>query len=685
MTVESTVSRVQYSTNGTTGPFSVPFYFITEGELSVVYADSTGAETELVLNTDYSVAGEGDPAGGSVTTTTAYAAGGTITIRRIPSLLQETDYTDTDRFPAVAHERALDRAMMAAQYLKEITDRCIQIPVSGTESVSLPDASDRAGKTLTFDSNGNVSATAPADGTSAALAADLLSYATPTRGTGMVGHDDALNYTSGAGLGLIARGVSVRNPSFGIAGDGVTNDTSSILTAANRAVALGVPLIFDGSIHAIDSITFPDDLAIEFNGATLQDRLGTTSDSALITFGARTRIDTLKVTIPAGLRRDRVVRFLGNDSIVSGRLSVISVSQQANTGDNDDAAVSIIGDNVKINAVYVENFDQCYRNTGDDTFIGKLDAQSYVTCFQNEDAKRLTVLAGHQHTLSPNGGLTAGHNTWLFRCNTNFASEDIVVMNQVSEDAGEHCVRIGGPASHRNIKWQGTIKRAGRSSFKILGTDLLAPTTYNYNIDVDIVTIDGGVGSGGSAENSCALLAQWVDGLRARVRNRAEGSANSHAYGLLLDGVRNVKIHPDTEITATTLDGAFLHAEFGDNVDIGLYGTFKGCGRHGVNVLQEAGKTLTGLYGDVRIISPVTNGLNASNLGTITAGLSELRARITGAGGTTYSATAAANGIKIHISSNVAPTDTDAAIGSTWSDTSNFHVLKTGPVWTAAA
>lgn len=243
MTVESTVSRVQYSTNGTTGPFSVPFYFINDEDLEVTYANTSGTETVLTLSADYAVTGEGDPAGGSVTTTTAYAAGGTITIRRVPSLLQETDYTDTDRFPAVAHERALDRAMMAAQYLKEELSRAIRFPVSFSGDPTIPVGADSV--LLGLDSTGSLTTYERTSGdTAAASGLTFLQV-----GTGAVGR------TVESKLRDV---VSVKD--CGAVGDGATDDTAAINVAISIAQALvasrfmnGVTVFFPRGAYKITS------------------------------------------------------------------------------------------------------------------------------------------------------------------------------------------------------------------------------------------------------------------------------------------------------------------------------------------------------------------------------------------------------------------------------------------------
>lgn len=166
MTVETDLDRAQYATNGTTGPWTVPFYFLANAELDVTYTNAAGVDTTLTLDVDFSVVGAGNPDGGTLTTTAGYVAGGRITILRDVPLTQETEYVDGDGFPAKAHERALDRLTMIAQQLRERVSRALSFGTGDTASAELPAAAQRAGYLLGFDANG-----APMLTTSAATAA----------------------------------------------------------------------------------------------------------------------------------------------------------------------------------------------------------------------------------------------------------------------------------------------------------------------------------------------------------------------------------------------------------------------------------------------------------------------------------------------------------------------------------
>lgn len=132
MPIETDLARSQYDTNGTTGPWTVGFYFLRNADLLVTYTDGDGVSTALALDVDYTVAGAGSQSGGTVTTMTAYASGGTITIDRNLEALQPEEFTDTDRFPAAALNRGLDRLTMLIQQLELVSSRSLRFPYPAT-------------------------------------------------------------------------------------------------------------------------------------------------------------------------------------------------------------------------------------------------------------------------------------------------------------------------------------------------------------------------------------------------------------------------------------------------------------------------------------------------------------------------------------------------------------------------
>jgi hypothetical protein len=146
MTVSSDTSRVSYSGDGSTVTFAVPFYFLNDSDLLVVHRDADGVETTWTLNTQYTVSGAGDSAGGSITaktTPTDYtpAASESVVILRDMEITQETDYVENDAFTAEAHERALDKLTMINQQQTEELARSIKLPISSSLSgITFPEA-----------------------------------------------------------------------------------------------------------------------------------------------------------------------------------------------------------------------------------------------------------------------------------------------------------------------------------------------------------------------------------------------------------------------------------------------------------------------------------------------------------------------------------------------------------------
>lgn len=155
MTVETTTARVTYTGAGTTGPFSVPFYFLKDEDLKVIKtAIADGTETTLVLTTDYVVSGAADEAGGSVTLTASLSSAYRLTIIRDPDLLQSSDYPPNDKFPATTHERVVDKLTMIAQRLKDLINRSFRLSDGDVSGISLSLSNLSASKLIGVNADG---------------------------------------------------------------------------------------------------------------------------------------------------------------------------------------------------------------------------------------------------------------------------------------------------------------------------------------------------------------------------------------------------------------------------------------------------------------------------------------------------------------------------------------------------
>ena len=161
MTISST-TRIAgpYIGNGTATVFAFTFKVFAAADLDVVRLNSsTGVESTLVLNSDYSVTLNGDQnsnPGGSITLLAgALATGFKLTITSDIANLQPTDLTNQGGFYPEVITDALDRATIQIQQISDIGDRTLKIPITdGSLNMELPTAAQRANSFLSFDANG---------------------------------------------------------------------------------------------------------------------------------------------------------------------------------------------------------------------------------------------------------------------------------------------------------------------------------------------------------------------------------------------------------------------------------------------------------------------------------------------------------------------------------------------------
>jgi hypothetical protein len=165
MTISTTTSRVDYTGDGSSTAFSVPFPFFDATELRVLErVIATGAETTLALSTNYTVSG-GDGATGTVTALVAPAATKQWTILRNTRRTQEVDYLPNDSFPAETHERALDRLTAEIQENERDAARSLRIAeTDAAGALTLPSSVDRALRVLGFNAAGEPVAVVPEAG-----------------------------------------------------------------------------------------------------------------------------------------------------------------------------------------------------------------------------------------------------------------------------------------------------------------------------------------------------------------------------------------------------------------------------------------------------------------------------------------------------------------------------------------
>jgi hypothetical protein len=151
MTISSTVRIAgPFIGTGTATVFPYAFKIFAASNLQVVRADSsTGLESTLILNTDYTVSLNTDQdsnPGGNVTLLAVLAVGFTMVITSDIANLQPTDLTNQGGFYPEVITDALDRATIQIQQMADELTRSIKIPISDGLSLDmeLPNVTNRA-------------------------------------------------------------------------------------------------------------------------------------------------------------------------------------------------------------------------------------------------------------------------------------------------------------------------------------------------------------------------------------------------------------------------------------------------------------------------------------------------------------------------------------------------------------
>lgn len=144
-----------FTTNGSTTAFPFAFKCFAASDIVVVRrVTATGVESNLVLNTDYTVSlntnQDANP-GGTVNTIGALGAGFTLTLTTNLQYLQPTDLTNQGGFYPKVITTALDRLTIFTQQLAGLANRALKFPISdGNLDATLPGKDQRKGRLLAF-------------------------------------------------------------------------------------------------------------------------------------------------------------------------------------------------------------------------------------------------------------------------------------------------------------------------------------------------------------------------------------------------------------------------------------------------------------------------------------------------------------------------------------------------------
>ena len=321
MTISTESTRVEFTGDGATLPFAVPFKFLVKTDLVVVLRTIlTGVDVVQSIYTHYTVLGAGD-ANGTVTFVTAPPSTQRVVIYNDPPLTQLVDYLAGDTFPAETHETALDRLTIQQKRTREIATRTPSLGNSDTDGSGAYDAKSNRIKSLG-------TPTATTDATTKTYV-DVL-----VNNTALGPAPTGLIATGSVTSRLLAdRWGEIKNvKDFGAVGDATagsmatgTDDSSAIQAALTAASISGGTVLFPPGAYRVNSAMTAiatSGVHIEGNSATIN-WTSTVSSASLFRFekvsaasgtlsGPMTRGDNViatALTIPVG----SIVSILNGD------------------------------------------------------------------------------------------------------------------------------------------------------------------------------------------------------------------------------------------------------------------------------------------------------------------------------------------------------------------------------------
>lgn len=308
MTISSELRKAgPFAGNGATTAFPFSFKVFAASDVAVTRADTLGAETALVLNSDFTVALNPDQdaaPGGTVTLAAPLATGHRLAVTSVVPNLQPTDITNNGGFYPRVIEDALDRHVVQIQQIDEKVARALKVGITsplGSLALPAPVAGTVVGWNNTNDGLVNYPAagdtllaqmledgTANIGGQTAQGVADLRGDLDAGAGASLVGFKQV-------GTGAVVRTaqdklrewVSVKD--FGAVGDGVADDTLAVQAALN-AVPNGGTVIVDGLFKITSTVTISKSLKLlggSFGYGSLRTGFINETDTALKMFAIR--------------------------------------------------------------------------------------------------------------------------------------------------------------------------------------------------------------------------------------------------------------------------------------------------------------------------------------------------------------------------------------------------------------
>lgn len=255
MTISSETRKAgPFTGDGSNTSFPFAFKVFASSDLRVVHTDADGVETDLVLDSDYSVSLNADQnadPGGTVTypiSGTALPSTETLTVLSAVPYTQETDITNGGGFYPNVVENALDKLTIHIQQVREMIGRSVLLPVAtGLSDIALP--APGAGQYIRWNNAGT--------------ALEAVS-STVSSGTFLQSGTGAVTREANAKMGEI-----VSSADFDATGDGTATDTTAIQNALNAAAG-GTLLIKKPTVaYKVGPLTMPSNCMIWIEPGTV--------------------------------------------------------------------------------------------------------------------------------------------------------------------------------------------------------------------------------------------------------------------------------------------------------------------------------------------------------------------------------------------------------------------------------
>lgn len=336
MTVPSKTSTTGPQ-NGNDVTTNWPYSFAVQqaADLRVVIADSNGVETELVLDTDFSIgAGETFPRiGGSIDypiSGSPLASGSTITILRALDYKQAFDFTNQGTtWPEVVESMA-DKLTMMIQQTQEEVDRSVKVNASSSADPATLIANAAANAAAAAASEAAAAASASAASASASAASGSASGASTSAGNAATSATAASNSATSASTSAsnAATSASGAATSAGNASSSASSASSSASAASTSASDAAT-----SETNAGNSATAAAGSASAASASAASAAISAASVAQQIYVGPDTGVVNAYVVVPTS----------GPDTVVDGTLVLTKIAV-TNTGgstlafDGDPAA-----------------------------------------------------------------------------------------------------------------------------------------------------------------------------------------------------------------------------------------------------------------------------------------------------------------------------------------------------------